>query len=491
MLLILLSILTADAGSLDLLEVGGSWGTPGATNPTAIWWNPSGIAVGGGTQFLVEGAPVLATINYDRTSPDYGEPVDLDGDGTPDPYDYGGKDTLKFTGAIPFVGVSSNFGIDGLGLGLSLHVPFARGGSEEVPNSSGSYNLIDGNIQSVHTAIAAAYKVQDWLAVGVSGTLVDHTWTATTNVAALNDFQDLAQDFPELVRPTFYDQQFEDPGYSTTLKLGPLKDRALTFGAGITVTPMDMVSIAVGYNHGYEVVNEGNVQFQTGCAPDTDGLTKTAMEGYGLCESTIDGTGSITYRYPSRVNAGIVLRPMPSLRLEAMGGWVGWSAFTDYNIKTFVEPEAVTESLSEEGAEISANLLTQNRQWARDTRNSGWFAIDGKVQANPIFLVGGRVLYDHAAIPDSALSTNNYDANTVAISALAAVGPLGPITIGVSGEQQFLATRTVTDSAFGLRLDPEQRNQDRYYFPSSNGTYSGGITRLGVSVQGSFGGTAD
>ena len=93
--------------------------------------------------------------------------------------------------------------------------------------------------------------------------------------------------------------------------------------------------------------------------------------------------------------------------------------------------------------------------------------------------------------PDSALSTNNYYANTVALSALAAVGPLGPITIGVSGEQQFLATRTVTDSAFGLRLDPEQRNQDRYYFPSSNGTYSGGITRLGVSVQGSFGGTAD
>jgi len=251
-----------------------------------------------------------------------------------------------------------------------------------------------------------------------------------------------------------------------------------------------MVSVAIGYNHGYQVVNEGNVQFQTGCAPESDGLTRTAMEGYGLCDATIDGTGSIAYRYPSRVNAGVVLRPLPALRLEAMGGWVGWGVFTDYNIQTNVQPEDITEALSDEGAEISADLLTQTRQWARDTRNSGWVAIDGKFQANPVFLFGGRVLYDHAAIPDSALSTNNYDANTVAVSGLAAAG-LGPITVGLSAEQQFLATRTVTDSAYGLTLDPAERNEDRYFFPSSNGTYSGGITRLGISVQGAFGADGD
>ena len=43
----------AGAASLDLLEVGGAFGTPAATNPTAIWWDPAGIAVHGGTQVYV------------------------------------------------------------------------------------------------------------------------------------------------------------------------------------------------------------------------------------------------------------------------------------------------------------------------------------------------------------------------------------------------------------------------------------------------------
>ena len=98
----------AHAASLDLIEVGGAWGTPAATNPTALWWNPAGLAVGGGTQVHVEVAPTIGTVTAARDNPDYGE---LDptyfAEGYPESYDYSGTDTLRYVGAVPFVGVSS------------------------------------------------------------------------------------------------------------------------------------------------------------------------------------------------------------------------------------------------------------------------------------------------------------------------------------------------------------------------------------------------
>ncbi|NCG20363.1 MAG: hypothetical protein GWP91_15245 [Rhodobacterales bacterium] len=485
MLLLALSLINgAQAGGLDLLEVGGSWGTPGATNPTAAWWNPAGIAVGGGTQFLIEGAPTFATIEFDRTNPDYGPAADIDGDGVVDEYNYGGLDTLKTTAAVPFFGVSSDFGVDGLGIGAALAVPVARGGTEESIPGTGAFHLRDGNIQAINLILAGGYHIADKVAFGVSGSVVDSSWSAVTSVETVSTLSELI--------PDFHDQQFEDPNYTSVLDFQTLRDRKMTMGAGVYITPSDKVGISLAFKKGVKLVHEGDISLQLGCPPENaDGspsLPRLGVEILGLCNAKLKGTGEVGYSLPSRINSGIVFTPNDKVRLEAMGGWVGWSVFTDYDIRTTVKPEDIEDSANPKQA---ADLGSQERQWARDNKNTLWLGVDGKVQAHELVLVGGRVLFDKSAIPTENLSTNNFDTNLLALSGVVAVGPFAGMSIGTSFEQQILSSRTVTDSAYGVNLDPDLAKPDRYFYPSANGDYSGSITRIGISVMGSFGAGGD
>lgn len=503
MFLLALSLLMpANAGSLDLIAVGGNWGTPGATNPTALWWNPAGVAAGEGTQFLIEGAPVLATVDFDRTNPDYGPPMDVDGDDEPDPYDYSGKEQIKFNGVVPFVGVTSDFGVEGLGFGVALAVPFARGGrvgdapptfeelskgtagAGDYQSSPGSFHLRDGNIQAIYAILGGGYEINDMLALGVSGAFVDSTWYAVTDVESLSLLQDNAGGLV-----TYADQLFEDPNYRSTLTFDNLKDQTFTFGLGAQFKPIDEVTIAVSYNHGLNLSHTGDVMVVTGCPPESDTLGRFGVEQLGLCNANTKGTSTVGYKLPSRVNAGVVVRPVDAVRLEAMGGFVGWSAFSDYDIQTRVTPEAVDDAAD---PEITADLISQDRKWARDNRDTFWVGLDGKGEViDDTLTVGARVLYDRSAIPDEVLSTNNFDANSVNVGGLVAVGPFAGLSFSASLEQQFLADRTVKKSAFQMTLPEEDRKPVRYYYPPAEGQYSAGITRIGISVMGAFGKKTD
>ncbi|MFN7146885.1 MAG: hypothetical protein ACK4YP_24130, partial [Myxococcota bacterium] len=76
-MLLLASLLThgARAASLDNLEIGGPWGSPTATDATAAWWNPAGLAAGRGTRVMVEGAPTFASVTYERAEPNGGSDI--------------------------------------------------------------------------------------------------------------------------------------------------------------------------------------------------------------------------------------------------------------------------------------------------------------------------------------------------------------------------------------------------------------------------------
>lgn len=497
MLGLLLLIGGAHAASLDLLEVGGAWGTPGATNPTAVWWNPAGLAAGSGTQFLVEGAPTLANLNFDRTSPTYDAKIG----GPPAEFDYGGSERIRFAGVVPFLGVSSDFGVEDLGVGLSLSVPFARGGTQDPDGGPGQFHLEEGNIQAIFLSAGAGWTFFDKVSVGVSGAYVHSTWDARTQVETLKSLRDGITETglgdPYCDGSNCDDYLFEDPNYTTELDFAPLRDTAFTFGAGIYVQPVDQVGISLGYNHGLKLVHQGDLSFQFGCP--TDPLGSFAADLSGLCNADADGAGTIGYTLPSRLNVGVVLKPVDTTRIEVMGGWVGWSAFTDYDIGIDVGAEEFQDEVCADAdgnalecTEIQTNtiaetadLVTQDRQWARDNRDTFWLGADAKVRVHRFVTLGARAIYDRSAIPSSALSTNNFDANTLNLGALVVVSPLDTLDIGLSYGRQILATRTVTDSAFDVTLGDDAK-PDRYFYPSANGTYAAGINRFGISVQGRF-----
>jgi len=472
----------ANAASLDLLEVGGAWGTPGATNPSALWWNPAGLAVEGGHQYLVEGAPVFAKVGYDRDNPDYGEGTDLFG--APAEYNYGGEDPVSFSGVVPFLGVSSSLGVDGLGIGAGLYVPTARGGIQDNKGGPGRYHLIEGDIRSIHTSLGAAYQVADIIAFGASGAYTMNSWEAVTDVETLSSLHDGVNELLPGASP-YQDWMFEDPNYSGRLTFDALHKNVFTFGAGVYLTPLgDTLGVSLGYQHGYRLDYEGDVKIALGCPPDTDTLGRLAAESRGICDVTLNGKGFIGYNLPSRLNMGVVLQPIEKIRLEVMGAYVLWGAFTDYEIRTEV-PRSQIDLDDDETAEETAELVSQNRKWARDNRNTFWVGVDGKLKVHKLFTVGARVFYDRSAIPTSVKSSNNYDLDTLGLMGLAAVTPIDAVGVGVSFTRHQMFAQTVSDSAFNLSL--EDRAADRVYYPSANGTYSGSINRLAINVSGRFG----
>jgi long-subunit fatty acid transport protein len=184
-----------------------------------------------------------------------------------------------------------------------------------------------------------------------------------------------------------------------------------------------------------------------------------------------------------RAHLGIAYQPVPDVTLELMGGWVGWSAFRDFEIKV-VDLEAVDTEVAEE----DLARVEQDRLWARDNQDSFWLGIDAKGKPHDQLLVGGRVLFDRAAVPSYAMSPNNADFDTIQIGVLVAAqpSPKVPLEIGLSFTEHIQLSRTVTDSAFYVAVDPAARPEDRYTWPVMNGTYKGFIHRLGISLRGTF-----
>lgn len=454
-MLLLLSV--ARAASLDNLEIGGPWGTPTATDATAVWWNPAGVAAGRGTRIELEGAPEFATILYERTG------------------EHPGTDTLQLTGVIPFAGIATDFGVEGLGVGVALSVPIARGGTETQPPGAGAYHLMDGMNQAIYAQLAAGYSWQGKIAVGGSAALVRSQWSATVLTDTLPDLDAAIEAQGE--ESGYTDDMLESADYAATLEFEPLTDTAVAFSVGIRAQPSDNFAFGVAYVSGAHVDNEGSLTIKFGCPPETDVLGRFGAEQFGVCYAEVPANATVGYTLPGRVHGGVVFWPVEAVRVEAMGGWVGWSVFDDYEIDIH-DAQAATEAGSE--------LVNQERTWARANTDSAWGGIDVKGEiADDRVVLGARALYDQSAIPDEALSTNNYDANTLMLSGLLAWRPVKALELGASFTHHLLATREVTTSGFGMTVEGE-RADDRWYYPSANGTYSGSINRIGVQVRAGF-----
>lgn len=475
---------TAHGASLDLLDVAGPWGTPASEGPTGVWWNPAMIGFGGGTRFLVEGAPTLANIRFQRDDPYPSSCAEEEAAGEDCTYtNWGGEDRFRYFGVAPFLGVSSDFGVKGLGIGAAMVVPHARGAKSIVDDGPARFHLREANIQAIYAMLGASYTYKDMVSVGVSGAYVHSTYYADLDnevmSAVADQMGDLLNRRPDEVG--YNDDILEDPAYSTRTGFGPMQGNGFTFAAGVAVRPVSWLTISASYNHGVKISHEGGVSLDFGCPPDTDVIGRFAFESEGLCDAKMDSDGVVTYWYPSRVNAGVAVTPVDRLRLELMGGWVGWSKFTDYAIET-----SNVVSQNTEVSEDTAKLLEQHRSWARDNNDTFWLGLDGKVDVHDLVLVGARALFDHHAVPDSALSPNNYDADDLQTGVLVALRPIPELEIGLSYNHHFVFARTVHDSLFGVTLNPDERNEDRYFWPSETGTTTGSIDRFGLSVRGTF-----
>jgi long-subunit fatty acid transport protein len=502
----------AGAASLDLLEVGGAFGTPAATNPTAVWWNPAGLAVHGGTQVYAEGAPTFGGVKVDRPNPDYGAVTltpEMEAAGFPASYAYGGEETFRSTAVVPFLGASSDFGVDGLGVGLAVLVPSGRGASSTAQDGPNRYAIREGMILAPRVSLGAAYQVKDLVAFGLSGSVVRSSFYADSDVSTYPDVAEFARDaLGGTLPPEFQDAWIEDPNYGATLVLGgaekggghgSLTDTALTFGGGIYLTPLDgKLGISLAWNQGVKLTNTGTSTFAFGCPPTFDNTARSAAEDAGLCDAVVPAETTVSYQLPSRLHVGVALLPVDRVRLELMGAWVGWGVFDDYDVTLTVNPDDIDSPLGAGAAGQVATLLSQERKQARGARDTFWVGLDGKVDLSELVLVGARATFDRSALPTSYVSGNNLDADTMLLQALTQLRPSPKVGIGLSYTYALSGAREVTDSVFSQDLARANATNPDYYvttpavnrtfYPTANGMYALDVHRLGVSLQGRFGG---
>lgn len=223
------ALLSADALASGILvaRFGGEHGHPTTDNPTAMYYNPAGLALKpGGFRLYVDSSVAWRSFTYDRPA----EAIDYVFTGEEGPGTYGGtppelvgansgEGKLFNVLASPFIGVASDFGIKNFGAGLSFYVPF--GGQsvydkasvtpgapyEDFPGVEDGPNrwwTVEGTIRSLYVTGAAAYRLPDLgLSFGVGLNLVKsevntvrgrlgsgHDHMVTRNVGANGDVTD-------------------------------------------------------------------------------------------------------------------------------------------------------------------------------------------------------------------------------------------------------------------------------------------------------------
>ena len=105
----------ASASGFATARFGGEHGHPTTDNPTALYYNPAGIALSEGTHVFVDATLALRFASYDRPQGESTTPSqEMLAPGAND-----GKATLFNAIASPFVGLTSDFGTDWI-YGLSL-----------------------------------------------------------------------------------------------------------------------------------------------------------------------------------------------------------------------------------------------------------------------------------------------------------------------------------------------------------------------------------
>lgn len=455
MLLSLLAL--SNAASLDQLEVGGLYGTPTDTGATATWWAPAGLAGQTGFRSHVEVAVLDAEMRFTRLDPG------------------GGQDVYLERGVLPYAGVAwgKELGRGGtLGLGASLVVPNVRGGTSNVANGPGRFAMEKGRIQALYGLGAVAYSPHPRIGIGLVGGVIDSAWTARSDKDTMPDLGHA------IVREggtnPYSDDMLEDEDYSVQLDFD-LKDTALTGGVGVWVMPHDRVRISATYIHGAQVDNTGPVTMRFACPTQDDTVGRFAAEKQGLCDADVLGTATVSYRLPARLHGGVAFDATETLTIEAMGGWVGWGRYDDFQI-AIKNPASSNSELSDTAVES----ITDAHPWARDNEDAVWGALDVKVRPIPRMTVGSRIAWDNSAVPDHALSPNNYDADTLMLSGLVAAHP-GSWTIGLSYTHFLAEQRSVESGNFYNSI--EDAPEARWNYSQSNGTYEGDIKRAALVLR--------
>jgi len=460
---------TASASGLFVARFGGEHGHPTTDNPTAVYYNPAGLALGTGTRLMLDGTFAWRTASYKR---DPGAISNL-GSGTPDAAASAnsGTATLANPAAAPFIGVASDLGIEGLGVGLAFFVPIGGAAawdkndeyadSTAYPGAQDSvarWWSIEGTMRALYLGASAAYRLKDLgLSVGLS--INGIKGEAATIRARHQDGTD------DLV----------DPNDSVSIKEGrseiDASGYAWSLGAGVVWEPKPDMYVGVGYQSRPNL--SGGMEME--------GTLRQVWGNRSYDTATVEPDDVVmTQDLADVVRLGFRMKLNPKISVRAAAEYAFWSALERQCV--FNKKKEPTKACTVDGnGQLSSDgllLLNLERQW----RDAYGFRAGASYHMNPKFEIFAGAGWDGSAVPDEFMDPALFDLPKVTASAGAryTFAEMLRVTGTFTQVTYFEVDTTGTPSKPSTFMSTDSKG------PSSAGAYNQAISVFNLSVEAMF-----
>ncbi len=363
----------ASASGFATTRFGGEHGNVTESNPTALYYNPAGIAFSEGTHLFAEGQLAIRHNTYEHTAAknDVAEPAGAAGANN-------GKASLTNVFGAPTLGATTKFG--NLAVGAGLFVPFGGRVSwnpNEAFRNDARYPLavdgvqrwhgIDGAVTYLYATLGVAYKFGRF-SVGLSGNLIFSNLKLNQAKGLVNGDDDVDAEARSAIDVKATTGSFALGGMFEAI------ENVLYIGASYQAAPGSK-------QHG----------------------TLTLTQGDATLVRAVDFRQGM----PDIVRLGARYRPVPDWELRLFGDFTRWSRLEQQCISLEGQACGVKRNGSAEDGTGTVNALY--RGWS-DTLGirvgvSHWFS--PRVE----LYVGAGV--ETSAVPDATLEPMLYDATTV------------------------------------------------------------------------------
>jgi long-chain fatty acid transport protein len=425
------------AGGFSTARFGGEHGNAASEDVTSLWYNPAGIALAGGTHIYVEGFFAYRTVDYARDAgtvdnPDAGTPHDALASNI-------GHAHLADPIASPFAGITTDLGKKGLGLGLSLSVPFGgqakwdkndRFEGSAYPGAvdgTQRWAIIEGQQRSVYLTAAAAYATPGKsLAFGAGVSVVMDNISLDRARNALGT-DDVASEGNALL---------EVSGTHASL------------GVGVQWRPTSKLRLGAAY------------QSQPGFGQEQlDGKLTTK---FGSSDANVDEV-VLLQRIPDMARVAAEIDVTPNLMLRLHAEWQNWSVYDgqcllpkeDPSRRCAFNPDGSIDT--EDTGAAQSVLVNLPRNY-----HDGYNFRGGLAWHKDALELGGSVMYDANVVPDETMDPGLFDMNKV-ISQAELDYAMKQVSLRVTLGDVYYMRRTTAPRA----TDPEAPSRN----PDMAGTY--------------------
>lgn len=473
---------TADASGISAARFGGEHGHPTTDNPTAIYYNPAGIALSKGTHIFVDGTIALRWASYTRPAAGpsdvaMGETPVQSSDRTLDlaPGANDGKATLFNAVAAPFFGVTSDFGTDFIYGGVSVSVPFGGAavwdknptysGNDQFPGARDGvarWYSIHGSIRSFYFTGALAYNIRKiGLSIGLSGSAIR---SSVETIRARN-----TDGTDDLIGGTD-----ENPSLKEGRSYLNVKGWQGGFGIGLVYDVLKLGKYFIGASYQSQPNVAGGMKLK-GTLSNALALTEPA-------ETDVE----FLQQLPDIIRLGVRVRPTEKYELRAFADYTRWSVFSKQCVLDRSQPDrtcdfANTSSALDDPENFGGDAhpsVTQHlpRFW----KDGGGVRIGGSYWFVPPLETYVGLGYDSTAVPVETLDPALMDAHKFSIAAGFRWQVIKHFAFAFTlTELIYARTSTKGKSALNRFQSPTKQ-------PSGNGVYKQFIQLFNIYVDVSF-----